>query len=80
MPAPEHQQRQITGEQSNDATLIWNCRRMGRELRPCSAAVGPGSRDLGVARRPATAGHFFTYSTWKRRGMSVPPRYSSRHT
>ncbi|WP_308185111.1 hypothetical protein [Streptomyces sp. MNU76] len=50
---PTHQQRRITDEQFHEATLILDYQRMGRELRPCSAAVGPGSRDLGVARRAA---------------------------
>ncbi|MCX5357217.1 YdcF family protein [Streptomyces sp. NBC_00124] len=45
---PQHQ-RQITDEQFHDATLIWNYHQMGHELRPCSAAIGLGSHDLGVA-------------------------------
>ncbi|MFF7879514.1 YdcF family protein [Streptomyces sp. NPDC020794] len=49
VPVPEHQQRQITDEQFHDATLIWNYHQMGHELRPCSAAIGLGSHDLGVA-------------------------------
>lgn len=43
------QQRQITDEQFHDATLIWNYHQMGHEVRPCSAAIGLGSHDLGVA-------------------------------
>lgn len=46
---PEHQQRQITDEQFHAATLIWKYHQMGHELRPCSAAIGLGSHDLGVA-------------------------------
>ncbi|MFE9767914.1 YdcF family protein [Streptomyces sp. NPDC005808] len=46
---PEHQQRQITDEQFHDATLIWNYHQMGHAVRPCAAAIGPGSHDLGVA-------------------------------
>ncbi|MGP3969595.1 YdcF family protein [Streptomyces sp. 6N223] len=46
---PEHQQRQITDEQFHDATLIWNYHQMGHQPRPCSAAIGLGSHDLGVA-------------------------------
>lgn len=50
---PEHQQRQITDEQFHDATLIWNYHQMGHELRHCSAAIGLGSHDLGVATTAA---------------------------
>ncbi len=50
---PQHQQRQITDEQFHDATLIWNYHQMGHELRPCSAAIGLGSHDLGVATTAA---------------------------
>ncbi|MFF3878346.1 YdcF family protein [Streptomyces sp. NPDC001978] len=46
---PVQQQRQITDEQFHDATLIWNYHQMGHEVRPCSAAIGLGSHDLGVA-------------------------------
>ncbi|MEU6222533.1 YdcF family protein [Streptomyces sp. NPDC047042] len=46
---PKHQQRLITEKQFHDATLIWNHHQMGHELRPCSAAIGLGSHDLGVA-------------------------------
>ncbi|WP_406458823.1 YdcF family protein [Streptomyces sp. NBC_01622] len=53
VPVPEHQQRQITDEQFYDATLIWNYHQMGHELRPCSAAIGLGSHDLGVATTAA---------------------------
>lgn len=49
----QHQQRQITDEQFHDATLIWNYHQMGHELRPCSAAIGLGSHDLGVASAAA---------------------------
>ncbi|MEU9339039.1 YdcF family protein [Streptomyces sp. NPDC048290] len=51
---PQHQQRQITDEQFHDATLIWDYHLMGHEPRPCSAAIGLGSHDLGVA---ITAAH-----------------------
>ena len=50
---PQHQQRQITDEQFHDATLVWNYHQMGHELRPCSAAIGLGSHDLGVATAAA---------------------------
>ena len=50
---PEHQQRQITDEQFHDATLIWDHHQMGHEARSCSAAIGLGSHDLGVATTAA---------------------------
>ncbi|MFC7266395.1 YdcF family protein [Streptomyces lutosisoli] len=50
---PVQQQRQITDEQFHDATLIWNYHQMGHEVRPCSAAIGLGSHDLGVATTAA---------------------------
>jgi uncharacterized SAM-binding protein YcdF (DUF218 family) len=50
---PEHQQRQITNEQLHDASLIWNYHQMGHQPRPCSAAIGLGSHDLGVATTAA---------------------------
>lgn len=33
-----------------DARLIWDYHQLNHDLRPCSAAVGLGSYDLGVAR------------------------------
>jgi hypothetical protein len=53
VPVPEHEQCQITDEQFHDATLIWNYHQMGHEQRPCSAAIGLGSHDLGVATAAA---------------------------
>ncbi|MBD0745745.1 YdcF family protein [Streptomyces sp. CBMA152] len=53
VPVPERAQRQISDEQFRDATLIWNYHQMGHEVRPCSAAIGLGSHDLGVATRAA---------------------------
>ena len=32
-----------------DAKLVWNYHQLGHQLRPCSAAIGLGSHDLGVA-------------------------------
>jgi hypothetical protein len=54
---PERQQRQITDEQFLDATSLWNYHRMGHERRPCSAAIGLGSHDLGVATTAAELYH-----------------------
>ncbi|MFD5253294.1 YdcF family protein [Streptomyces bobili] len=53
VPVPEHVQHQITDEQFHDATLIWNYHQMGHELQRCSAAIGLGSHDLGVATAAA---------------------------
>jgi uncharacterized SAM-binding protein YcdF (DUF218 family) len=50
---PENQQRQITDDQFHDATLIWNYHQMSHQPRPCSAAIGLGSHDLGVATAAA---------------------------
>ncbi|MFF2812720.1 YdcF family protein [Streptomyces sp. NPDC058000] len=43
----------ISDEQWNDAKLIWDFHLMGHAPRPCSAAIGFGSHDLGVATRAA---------------------------
>ncbi|MCX4665622.1 YdcF family protein [Streptomyces sp. NBC_01381] len=50
---PDRAQRTITDEQFHDAELIWDYHQMGHELRPCSAAIGLGSHDLGVATASA---------------------------
>lgn len=39
----------ITDAQRADAELIWDYHQMHHRLRPCSAAIGLGSHDLGVA-------------------------------
>lgn len=43
----------ITYARWSDAELIWDYHRMGHRPRPCSAAIGLGSHDLGVATRAA---------------------------
>ncbi|MFD5696845.1 YdcF family protein [Streptomyces lasiicapitis] len=50
---PDREQRTITDEQFHDAKLIWDYHQMGHELGPCSAAIGLGSHDLGVATASA---------------------------
>ncbi|MGI5230036.1 YdcF family protein [Actinoallomurus sp. CA-142502] len=51
---PDREQRfHITDTQWDDARLIWNYHQMGHEPRPCSAAIGLGSHDLGVATTAA---------------------------
>ncbi|MGW3020594.1 YdcF family protein [Streptomyces longwoodensis] len=49
MADTEGQQRVITAQEWRDAKLIWDYHRMHHELRPCSAGIGLGSHDLGVA-------------------------------
>lgn len=39
----------ITDAERADAAIIWDYHRMHHRLRPCSAAIGLGSHDLGVA-------------------------------
>lgn len=53
VPVPDRAERSITDEQWNDAVLIWCYHQMGHEVRPCSAAIGLGSHDLGVATATA---------------------------
>jgi uncharacterized SAM-binding protein YcdF (DUF218 family) len=38
-----------TSQHRADAKLIWDYHQLGHHLRPCSAGVGLGSHDLGVA-------------------------------
>src|SRR5581483_1481543 len=45
----EGQQRVISVQEWRDAELIWDFHQMHHELRPCSAGIGLGSHDLGVA-------------------------------
>ncbi|GGZ95622.1 YdcF family protein [Streptomyces echinoruber] len=42
-------QRAITDEQRRQAMLIWDYHQMHHQVRPCDAAIGLGSHDLGVA-------------------------------
>ncbi|MEV5748975.1 YdcF family protein [Actinoallomurus sp. NPDC052308] len=39
----------VTDAQRADAEIIWDYHQMRHRLRPCSAAIGLGSHDLGVA-------------------------------
>jgi uncharacterized SAM-binding protein YcdF (DUF218 family) len=39
----------VTDAQREDAEIIWDYHQMHHRLRPCSAAIGLGSHDLGVA-------------------------------
>lgn len=40
---------QVDGADYSDAQIIWDYHHMRHELRPCDAAIGLGSHDLGVA-------------------------------
>lgn len=50
-------QRHITDQNWQDAQAIWDYHQMGHELLPCSAAIGLGSHDLGVASFAAELYH-----------------------
>ncbi|MEV0318867.1 YdcF family protein [Streptomyces sp. NPDC050658] len=52
-PVPDREKRTINDAQWNDAHLIWQYHQMHHEPRPCSAAIGLGSHDLGVATTTA---------------------------
>lgn len=39
----------VTDAQRADAEIIWDYHQMHHQLKPCSAAIGLGSHDLGVA-------------------------------
>ncbi|MFF4549775.1 YdcF family protein [Streptomyces sp. NPDC001435] len=47
----------MTDEQFHDAMLIWNHHQMRHSPRACSAAIGLGSHDLGVAATAADLYH-----------------------
>lgn len=49
--------RSTTDEHLADAQLIWNYHQMHHQLRPCSAGIGLGSHDLGVASFAAELFH-----------------------
>lgn len=47
----------ITRQDRDDAKLIWDYHQMHHPLRPCSAGIGLGSHDLGVATVAADLYH-----------------------
>ncbi|HLU55171.1 MAG TPA: YdcF family protein [Pseudonocardia sp.] len=49
--------RAVLNGERGDALLLWRYLRLGHELRPCDAAVGLGSHDLGVATHAARLYH-----------------------
>ena len=47
----------VTDQHRADAKLIWDYHQMHHQLRPCSAGIGLGSHDLGVATLAADLYH-----------------------
>lgn len=64
--------RAITPEERRDALLLWGYHRLGHALRPCDAAVGLGSHDLGVAVYAAELYHRGLYPVVVFTGGSTP--------
>jgi uncharacterized SAM-binding protein YcdF (DUF218 family) len=62
----------ITTQDRRDALVLWNYHRLGHELRPCDAAVGLGSHDLGVATYAAELFHRGLYPVIVFTGGSTP--------
>ncbi|GAA0979138.1 YdcF family protein [Acrocarpospora macrocephala] len=53
----DQQHAAITDDQRADALTIWDFHQMHHQARPCSAAIGLGSHDLGVAALAAQLFH-----------------------
>jgi uncharacterized SAM-binding protein YcdF (DUF218 family) len=64
--------RVITPQERRDALLLWKYHRLGHELRPCEAAIGLGSHDLGVATYTAELYHRGLYPVVVFTGGSTP--------
>lgn len=64
--------RAITAPERSDALLLWDYHRLGHELRPCDAAVGLGSHDIGVATYAAELYHRGLYPLIVFTGGSTP--------
>jgi uncharacterized SAM-binding protein YcdF (DUF218 family) len=64
--------RVITPQERSDALLLWEYHRLGHELRPCDAAVGLGSHDIGVATYAAELYHRGLYPVVVLTGGSTP--------
>jgi uncharacterized SAM-binding protein YcdF (DUF218 family) len=68
-----------------DAEIIWNYHMMGHRPRPCSAAIGLGSHDLGVATFAAELYHAGMFPTLVFSGANSPttasrfPRGEAEH-
>jgi uncharacterized SAM-binding protein YcdF (DUF218 family) len=65
-------QRAVTPRERSDALLLWHYHRLGHELRPCDAAIGLGSHDLGVATYAAELYHRGLYPLIVFSGGSTP--------
>ncbi|MFB7669513.1 YdcF family protein [Kitasatospora sp. NPDC056138] len=57
------QQLTITEQQWADAALIWDFHQMKHDARPCDAAIGLGSHDLGVPAYAAELYHMGLFKT-----------------
>jgi uncharacterized SAM-binding protein YcdF (DUF218 family) len=68
----EQPARGITPQERSDALLLWRYLRLGHEPRPCDAAVGLGSHDLGVATHAAALYHRGMYPVIVFTGGSSP--------
>jgi uncharacterized SAM-binding protein YcdF (DUF218 family) len=64
--------RGITRQDRSDALLLWHYHRLDHELRPCDAAVGLGSHDLGVATYTAELYHRGMFPVVVLTGGSTP--------
>jgi uncharacterized SAM-binding protein YcdF (DUF218 family) len=49
--------RKVSEREWRDAHLVWDYQSLGHQLRPCSAGIGLGSHDLGVASYSAHLYH-----------------------
>ncbi|WP_067486334.1 YdcF family protein [Actinomadura hibisca] len=63
---------EVTAAHLADAQLIWDYHLMGHELKPCSAAIGLGSHDLGVATFAAELFHQGLFKTLVFSGGNSP--------
>jgi len=67
-----NRQPAITDRQWHDATLIWDYHQMDHTLRPCDAAIGLGSHDLGVPAYAAELYHAGLFPTLVFTGANNP--------
>lgn len=62
----------IAENHRRDAESIWNYHQMGHDIRPCDAAIGLGSHDLGVATFAAELFHDGMFPTIVFSGANSP--------
>jgi uncharacterized SAM-binding protein YcdF (DUF218 family) len=62
----------LTDRQRRQALLVWNYLRMHHRIRPCDAAIGLGSHDLGVADTAARLYHDGLFPTLVLSGGNSP--------